>query len=219
MKIDWQKYADEYNLFMRDMRSKAKMPGRTGGMTSFPGLFIYSATRELAATSVFEIGTRNGISACTFAKAMTMNAQKSVLISCDVQNVLAGEARPVDEHNIFPLNPKEMMEALDLTTHVKTKFLHMTGAEAMIALLDRDVRFDIILIDGSHKYHDVVREIPLAKELCREGGLVILDDVYPHNEKLRSHEKVIEGPWAALMHHGQEFIRPNPDNSVAYFQC
>lgn len=221
MKFDVDKYSDEYNMFMRDMRSKARMPPRTGGMTSFPGLFIYTVARQLGARKILEVGTRNGVSACTFARAMKENHGEGVLITCDIVDVRKGEGRPVDAANVFPQTPDKMVKAISAGC-VDVHFLVERGASVLRQTPDRCL--DVILLDGSHKEDDVYEEIPLALDKLRDGGVLLLDDVYPDEKQLKHHHKVIPGPWRALkrlLDEGtvSDYFQPDPNYSVAWLPC
>lgn len=38
-------------------------------------------------------------------------------------------------------------------------------------------KFDFVLLDGNHNYHNVLREIKLANNLLKKNGSIILDDI------------------------------------------
>jgi len=43
-------------------------------------------------------------------------------------------------------------------------------------------KYDIIFIDGLHTAHQVSKDLQNAIKNLNDGGVIILDDVYPHNE-------------------------------------
>jgi len=216
---DHNEFADEYNMFMRELR-KLKIPHSTGGITGFPGMFIYTVARKLKARKIVEVGTRNGISAATFAHAMNKTAGKGVLISIDVVDVERGKARPGVDGQKFELVPSQLIRAVG-DSAIDSHFVVGKGEDVLKQVPAKSV--DIVLLDGSHKEDDVYRELPLAKAALRSGGVILLDDVYPHGAGLRCHKKVIPGPWLALQRAVEDgiidgYVRPNPDFSIAYIQ-
>ena len=219
MKFDIEPYADEHNLMMRDLRS-IPIPGSTGGMTNYPGLFIYSVARATEAKKILEVGTRNGISAATFCRAMNKTHGEGVLISVDVVDVEKGEARPGVNGEKFPLVPSRMIEKIG-DGNIKTHFIKDRGANVL-----REVppgSLDIVLLDGSHTEKDVYEEIPLALAALKVGGVLLMDDIYPEGQSLRSHNKVIPGPWLAIKRLIDEeviegYVHPQPDYSVGYIE-
>ena len=219
MKFDYHKYSDEHNMFMRDLRS-IPIPGSTGGMTSFPGIFIYSVARILNASRILEVGTRNGISAATFCRAMHKNRVPGTLISCDVRDVEAGKAVPGAGAEPFPLVPSKMIAKIG-DGSISTHFLHKKGADVLRLVPAGSL--DVILLDGSHKEDDVYEEIPLALAALRDNGVLLMDDVYPDELPLQYHAKVIPGVWRGLKRLIDDgiiegFEVPEEGYSVAYIE-
>lgn len=55
-----------------------------------------------------------------------------------------------------------------------------SSVNAMRFLAKKDVKFDLIYIDGSHEYDDVYQDIEYAWPLLRDGGILIGDDYCEH---------------------------------------
>ena len=49
-------------------------------------------------------------------------------------------------------------------------------------LIEQKKTYDLIFIDGSHLYEDVVIDLELSKKLSNKDTLIILDDVYLETE-------------------------------------
>lgn len=214
--IDVDKYREEYQNLMRKVRS-LRQPESTGGMTGWPGNFLYAAVRTLQPDTGLEIGTRNGMSAVIAAGAMEEN-KRGHLTTLDVVDVLNYEARPTSHDCVFTMNPKEIQEAIGI--HDRTTFIKQRSTDYMEeVLLDR--KFDYILLDGSHNEDEVYEEIAYACELVTPRGIIVFDDVYPDDAPLPQHKHVIRGPWAALERRVKEgyipgYTIPNPRTTVAY---
>ena len=50
-------------------------------------------------------------------------------------------------------------------------------------LLKKELIFDLIFIDGSHEYKDVITDLEICSKLSDKDTLVILDDVYYEKDK------------------------------------
>lgn len=63
-------------------------------------------------------------------------------------------------------------------TNQKHKVTIMQGLSGNIlpTLLNNEMKFDIIYVDGSHEYMEVYEDCVFSWELLKEGGLLILDD-------------------------------------------
>jgi len=210
-RFDMDKYKAEYDEFWAGM--KPVILGSTGGMTGWGGRFLYAVARTIKATMIFEIGTRNGMSATTFCRALTKNGGGE-FTTCDVKNVTAGEAKGSEN---FPLTPDQMV------VHNKDyeNVLHfIQGRGADVLRLIEPGTLDIVLIDGSHGEKDMIEELPLALDALREGGVLICDDVYPNGKRFGDNTD-LPGPWSGIMHHVEEglidgFVRPDENQSIAY---
>jgi len=59
----------------------------------------------------------------------------------------------------------------------KTRVDHLRGSSKQVLSMLRDRAFDIVYIDGSHYYADVVADLVEGKRLVAEGGLLCGDDL------------------------------------------
>lgn len=60
---------------------------------------------------------------------------------------------------------------------VEKRFIFNFSSDAMKVLLEEKRRYNIIFIDGSHSYNDVLEDIKYSDKLLKIKGIVILDDV------------------------------------------
>ena len=56
----------------------------------------------------------------------------------------------------------------------KVEFLSMSSCEALERV--REIRFDLIYVDGNHQMASVLRDAELSWSLLKKGGLLIFDD-------------------------------------------
>ncbi len=52
---------------------------------------------------------------------------------------------------------------------------------AIVDLLRKGERFDLIFIDGNHRFDDVLVDFYLCDQVCTVGGHIILDDMWMHS--------------------------------------
>ena len=73
-------------------------------------------------------------------------------------------------------------------------------------------KYDIIFIDGLHTAYQVTKDIYNSINNLKKGGIIILDDVYPHNENEQFSVKLFyNGPqtgdvWKAVYNVLDKFI-------------
>jgi len=67
-------------------------------------------------------------------------------------------------------------EALKINPNVWADLLVKTSTSAMATLMDSDMKYDFIYIDGSHSGPDVLSDAIMAYHLCRVGGMIAFDD-------------------------------------------
>lgn len=72
-------------------------------------------------------------------------------------------------------------------TNMRRRSLHdivtpfaQTSTNALRFLAKKDVQFDLIYIDGSHEYDDVMTDLMYAWPLLRKGGIMVGDDYCEH---------------------------------------
>lgn len=64
-------------------------------------------------------------------------------------------------------------------------------------------KFDLVLVDGNHRYEYVKSDSEIAGRIIRPGGCIILHDFNPTWEQTR--EEVIEGPFRFVMNDSHEW--------------
>jgi len=109
--------------------------------------------------SILEIGFNGGHSSETFLNSNNKNIVESVDI---------GYHHYVNFGNYY------------LKNKYKTRFRLLVGKSSIVLkeLIRKKKMYDLIFIDGSHEYTDVIIDLTLSQELSNKKTLIILDDVY-----------------------------------------
>lgn len=85
--------------------------------------------------------------------------------------------------------------------------------DVLPTLIGENKKYDLIFIDGSHKYEDVIVDLNYARKLSNKDTLIILDDVYIVNKQeetfFDSHNL---GPTKAW----KEMLYENKVNQIGY---
>ena len=133
---------------------------------------------------ILEIGSWAGHSTLTWAEAIGKFERKGSILCVDPwgRYLAAGDVKGGGAY-------QAMDAAIDLDL-IYTLFLHNIGFADPAARIDHirgrfddvapylgDGQFDIVYIDGSHYYADVVHDIAQARRLVRDGGLICGDDL------------------------------------------
>ncbi len=133
---------------------------------------------------ILEIGSWAGHSTLTWAEAIGKFERKGSILCVDPwgRYLAAGDVKAGGAY-------QAMDAATDLDL-IYTLFLHNIGFADPAARVDHirgrfdhvapylgDAQFDIVYIDGSHYYADVVHDVAQAKRLVRDGGLICGDDL------------------------------------------
>jgi predicted O-methyltransferase YrrM len=151
-------------------------PGLTAlARSSSPQYTLYRLVRYTRPRAILEIGTQAGASAVACALAMRDNATP-VDVVCIDPFLESG-----DNDGLATL--RQWYEYVRGSGFLgRGVHLMMTDSRQAVALLSK--RFDLVLVDGSHKYDDVKHDFEWALSLLSPEGLVWLHD-YVHYEPVR----------------------------------
>ncbi len=58
------------------------------------------------------------------------------------------------------------------------RFIEERSATALVHFADHGETFEVIFIDGGHRFDDVIVDFTLTAKLCPLGGYIILDDIW-----------------------------------------
>ncbi|MCC6911888.1 MAG: class I SAM-dependent methyltransferase [Flavobacteriales bacterium] len=151
------------------------------------GTWMYEVTLALKPTSILEVGMAYGFSSLYFLAALKRNG--------------SGTLTSIDP---FQHNPYTGVGVTHALTHAPkdasgTSFnlVEDRSDRAIVDLLRSGRRYDLIYIDGNHRFDDVLVDFYLCDQVCGLGGHIILDDM-----------------WMSSIKSVAEFIRMNRDHFV-----
>jgi hypothetical protein len=134
-------------------------------------LHIVSVAKTLGATSVFEVGTYNGLTALTLA----MNLPEATIHTLDLA---AGEipALPLFSQDYSNLIQFER-RAYEGTPFAKNIASHR-GDSATFDFSEFEKSAELVYIDGAHSYDYVSNDSAAAFRIVKERGAIVWDDYW-----------------------------------------
>src|SRR5713101_2937997 len=128
------------------------------------GMWIYNLCRETKPESTFEIGLAYGFSTLYFLAAIHANGRGSHLA-----------VDPFQENYWHGIGI-ERARFVGMTEAFQ--FANETSVMALTRCAREGIKFEIIFIDGNHRFDDVLIDFALAAPICTQGGYIILDDTW-----------------------------------------
>lgn len=159
------------------------------------GICLYRLCRERKVAATLEIGFAYGFSTLYFLAALAANsAARHVAVDPNENGSWHGiGARKVQEvgmRNAFRLVAEPSIVAIP-------------------QLMREGSYFDVVFVDGNHRFDDVLVDFTLAALVCKQGGLVILDDMY-----MPSIRKVV----SFVRRNREDFVElPTPVDNISVF--
>jgi predicted O-methyltransferase YrrM len=127
------------------------------------GLWLFDLCRSVRPRATFEIGLAYGFSTVYFLAAIKANDM--------------GEHTALD-----PFQPHWHGVGLTRAKLLKMeKFFHFTDELSVVGLVrlsQEKAQYDLLFIDGNHRFDDVLVDFTLAANICGVGGHIILDDMW-----------------------------------------
>jgi hypothetical protein len=129
------------------------------------GMWLYELCRELNPKQTAEIGLAYGFSTIYFLAALHENG--------------TGSHTAIDPFQGGPYwHGIGFYHAETLATSDGFRFINKNSFPALVDLAAAGERFEVVFIDGSHRFDDALIDFTLAAELCPLGGYVLLDDMW-----------------------------------------
>lgn len=132
------------------------------GISREEGMWIYELCRKIKPKRTLEIGLAYGFSTMYFLAAIKANGMGS--------HVAMDPFEITDWHGIGLKKAQEM--GMDRSL----RFIQEKDVFGLPALAREGLQFEVIFIDGSHRFDDVLLDFTLSDYVCAKGGYIILDD-------------------------------------------
>jgi predicted O-methyltransferase YrrM len=142
------------------------------------GMWLYDLCREAKPKTTLEIGLAYGYSTVYFLAAICENG--------------VGHHSAIDPFQKGSWHGIGWSQPQTLGMSDSFRFIEENSVSALVHFADRGETFDVIFIDGNHRFDDVLVDFTLSAELCPMGGCIILDDM-----------------WMASIRRAVTFIRSN----------
>lgn len=127
------------------------------------GVWMYRLCREAKPKNTLEIGLAYGFSMVYFLAAIRENG---------VGHHTAVDPFQSHYHGIG------WRQSRSLDTSDSFRFIEEKSVSVLVHFADRGEMFEVIFIDGNHRFDDVLVDFTLSAELCPMGGCIILDDMW-----------------------------------------
>lgn len=118
---------------------------------------------EIAEPSLLEIGVDTGVSYLTLTTFLARTKKRFVSLGIDVK---------VQDSVAIMLNN------LDLEVEQQAALIQENSLDVLPKLVESNVRFNLVLLDGDHNYHTVYNELNLLKPLLADESVIICDDYH-----------------------------------------
>lgn len=143
---------------------KLHQPKVDDGITVSEGLFLYELTRRTGARNTLEVGFASGFSAMFFLAGLKSTGGN--------QHIAIDPFELQDYSGIGLQNVKEV--------NMEQHFRHLPdfSALAIPALAKEGRKFEVIFIDGNHRFDDAFVDFTLADNVCAPGGYIVLHDYW-----------------------------------------
>lgn len=127
--------------------------------------YVPSLKRFLAeikhAPAVLEVGVDKGVMFLTLATFLARTREQFTIVGIDVK-----------------LHEQTMIQ-LAFLDRSKTQQAFLVQDNSLVALpklVEQQMKFDVVLIDGDHNYHTVSKELELLEQITTPECVVIIDD-------------------------------------------
>jgi predicted O-methyltransferase YrrM len=135
------------------------------------GRWIYDLCRRLKPAHTLEIGLAYGFSTLYLLAALRKNGYGDHTAVDPFQRQPAGLERG-SWHGIG------MLQASRVGMSERFSLVEEPSFRALVHFADQAKNFEVIFIDGNHRFDDVLVDFTLAAELCPIGGYIVCDDMW-----------------------------------------
>ena len=138
--------------------------------------FLGILCQKINAKNVLEIGCANGTSGMVLINSIIKNNGGKLTSLDPFQTTQWNNVGKYNVNKIIELNNSDCVVIHEIIEDYSTKILD--------TYVKSNKYFDLIFVDGSHSYVDVVIDIYCSIKILKRGGLLIIDDVLHTGVKL-----------------------------------
>lgn len=184
---------ERFRAALRSMYAGEHQIGSNGGLYALDlntrispaeGMWLYEMCRTLRPKQTLEIGLAYGFSTIYFLAAIHDNGS-GFHIAID----------PFQHHPDRPWRGIGVNQCEKLAMTHAFRFIDERSAPALADLARGKQRFELIFVDGNHRFDNVLVDFTLSAELCPLGGYIVLDDL-----------------WMPSIQRAVSFVRKNRDD-------
>ena len=128
------------------------------------GRWLFELCRKTRPKGILEIGTCYGFSSLFFLAAVTKNG--------------AGSVTSIDPYEEAVWHGIALASVQAIGANAIFRHLAERSDRAATDLAREKASFDVIFIDGNHRFDDVLTDFYLYASLCADRGFVIFDDLW-----------------------------------------
>ncbi len=191
---------------VRSLREEATQPGLDGNhypvgqptmLSESRADMLWRLARQVQTNNTLETGFAYGLSSLMLLDVIGRSA--------------GGRHTAIDpyQRSLFRGIGLRVVERCGMTD--RFRLIDQDSALAMPDLIRAGERFDLVMIDGNHLFAGVFIDVAFGAKLCREGGLLVLDDLWLPS--VRKVQRFIE--------HNMPWLRPVgvEHSGLAAYQC
>ncbi len=163
---------DQFRFSLLSMYAGEPQIGTDGGLYPLDpatrispeeGMWIHDLCRQLKPKKTIEIGLAYGFSTIYILAALHENG---------IGSHIAIDPHQAAYHEIGIRQPEKVNMAAAFS------LMSQMSVPALVDLQRKGEHFEIIFIDGNHRFDDVLVDFMLSAEVCAIGGHIILDDMW-----------------------------------------
>jgi len=167
-----------YSSMLASMHNHQPQMGTDGAMHALDadagikigdGLYIYELCRKVRPRHTLEVGFAEGFSTLYFLAAAKTNGVGSHVAIDPFENS--------DYHGIG----LQKVRQTDMSSHFR--FMEAKSVAALPLLASEGSKYEVIFVDGDHRYDSELADFVLADVLCPNGGYLLFHDIWMDSTK------------------------------------
>ena len=122
--------------------------------------FLHQVPKDHVPT-ILEVGVDRGVTFLSLAMFLARTRSEFLIIGVDIL--------VQDAVNL-------LLQNLDLQPKQSAYLLQGNSLQTLPEMVDQNMKFDVVLLDGDHNYHTVSNELKHLEKLVHDHSIIIIDD-------------------------------------------